>query len=75
MPVTLNINEDASGVTVLNQETPPIVVSSATAPGPRGVSGQDGTDGSDANWAAYTQVEYDALLTPDPATLYVIIPA
>ena len=75
MPVTLVINEDPSGVTVLNQETPHIVVSSATAPGPAGAPGLNGTNGADANWAAYTQVQYDALPSTNPSTLYVIVPA
>lgn len=45
MPVTLVIYEESSGVTLLNQEAPGIVVSSATAPGLPGAPGQDGVDG------------------------------
>jgi hypothetical protein len=75
MPVTLIIGNDSNGVSVTNQDAPDIIISSATAPGPQGPAGVDGTNGVDANWVAYTQEEYDALQSPDPATLYVIVPA
>ncbi|SLN37878.1 hypothetical protein AQS8620_01409 [Aquimixticola soesokkakensis] len=35
--------------------------------GPRGARGEDAT------WVSLTQAEYDAL-TPDPATLYIVVP-
>lgn len=79
MPVILTITEDTPGVSlVINESLPDIVVSSATTPGPQGIQGIQGipgTNGMDANWAAYTQVDYDAIPVPDPQTLYIIIPA
>lgn len=73
--VSLAIDDGSPGVTVLSQESPCVIITSATAPGPPGADGVDGTDGTDANWAVYTQEEYDALPSPDPSTLYVIVPS
>lgn len=38
------------------------------------VTGPAGPAGPPGVWAAMTQAEYDAIVTKDPATLYVIIP-
>lgn len=45
MPVTLVLNENASGVTIVGQEPPTITVTSATTPGPRGPQGEEGPPG------------------------------
>ena len=42
-------------------------------PGSPGSQGIPGSPGSDAQWDSMTQAEYDALATPDPNTLYVIV--
>lgn len=45
MPVTLTIYENSPGITLLGQEAPGIVVTSATAPGPPGPQGEQGPIG------------------------------
>lgn len=52
MPVTLTIYENPPGVTILGQEAPGIVVSSATAPGPAGADGADASEISHVAGAA-----------------------
>lgn len=41
--------------------------------GPVGPQGEIGPIGPQGQWESMTQAEYDALGTPDPDTLYVII--
>ena len=55
-------------VVELEQENPPEVIVIAA-----GNVGPPGPPGADGQWLAMTQSEYDALSSPDPDTLYVII--
>ena len=41
--------------------------------GDPGDKGDKGDAGADALWTQMTQAEYDALISPDPNTLYVIV--
>lgn len=52
---------------------PPGPAGEAGATGPQGPQGDPGAPGTDAVWTQLTQAEYDALPSPDPDTLYIIV--
>lgn len=59
---------------VLRSNTGPYRVSVAGGAGPAGSSGVQSSNGSVSNIIRLSQAAYDALVTPDPTTLYIITP-
>lgn len=71
MSITVSPSTSTPPVLRISTSTQPINV---TVPrGKEGPQGDPGPPGEDAKWASMTLAEYQALLTKDPNTLYVII--
>ena len=87
--IELQITAEKDEIVVTVAEPPPInltvipsqglqIVASGnfgpTGPqGPKGDTGPMGPEGPQGQWVSLTQEEYNALLPPDPNTLYVIV--
>ena len=65
--ITVSTRQNSIPVTIAPEQPVRITV-------PTGLPGPPGPPGAAAQWDSMTQAEYNALVSKDPNTLYVIVP-
>jgi hypothetical protein len=67
MEVPIKLGTSVPSVNLTAVPAADVIVLGSSNVGPQGPPGPQG------QWTALTQVQYDALVSPDPETLYVIV--
>ena len=73
-PVEVQVTAQKDDILVTVQKPPPVTMQVASVTGLQVIAaGNVGPPGPPGQWVSMTQAEYDALASPNPDTLYVIV--